>query len=104
MTDQSDLGDQKFRVKFDGGQEVVVEFKSRDLAKLERSGISIDESNAAVGTYALAFVALSRMDRAGLIDFALPENVEGLEDIADIEVIEDPDPSGEGSAPVAVTG
>lgn len=87
---------QPIKVVFDSGREVVVELKSRDIAKCERLGIDIESTGKVIGSYALAFVALQRMHRTGELDFDLPENAEGLEDIADLDQVEDPD-EGEGS-------
>lgn len=96
---------QSFLVHFDSGQTVEVEYKSRDIAKLERAGVVIEDTSPVVGSYALAFVALERMKRQGAIDFDLPESAEALEDVADIDVIGDPEDSeGEGSGQAAVTG
>lgn len=95
---------QTFRVVFDDGHEVEVELKSRDIAKAERAGLDVETSPGMVGSYALVHVALLRMKRAGLIDFDLPDTAEGLEDIADLDVIEDGDDKGEGSGQVAATG
>jgi len=93
---------QTFVVVFDAGQRVEVELKSRDVAKLERSGVVIETTTAVVGSYALAFVGLERMKRAGLIDFDLPESAEELEDVADLDVAVVAE--GEGSGQEAVSG
>jgi hypothetical protein len=92
---------QAFRVAFDNGQTVEVDLKSRDVAKAERLGIKMDDAQPVVGSYALAFVALQRMKRNGQIDFELPADAEGLEDIADLEMVDD---EGEGSGQEAATG
>jgi hypothetical protein len=95
---------QAYKVVFDDGQTVHVELKSRDVAKAERLGVKMGDASPVVGSYALAFVALQRMQRAGLIDFPLPKDAEGLEDIADLEVAEDDEDPGEDTGPVAVSG
>jgi hypothetical protein len=94
---------QAFRIVFDSGQEVEVELKSRDIAKAERAGVKVDDASPVVGSYALAYVALQRMQRAGLLDFDLPSSAEALEDVADLEMVE-VDDTGEGSGREAVTG
>lgn len=93
---------QKFVVKFDDGREVEAEIKSRDLARLERDGVSVEETPPIQGSYLLAFTAMQRMKRSGRIDFDIPATVEDLMDNADIEVVEDA--PGEGSGQAAVTG
>lgn len=90
-----------FVVTFDAGHVVEFEVKSRDIAKLERAGVDMDETTGAVGTYALAFVVLERLKRTGKIDFDLPDSAEALEDIADIDVVGDGDVEGEGSGQAA---
>lgn len=106
MADEVENSTQKqsFKVVFDDGHEVDVELKSRDIAKAERAGLDVESAPGMVGSYALVHVALQRMKRAGLIDFDLPDTAEGLEDIADLDVIEDGDAKGEDSGPVAATG
>lgn len=94
----------KFRVVFDAGHEVEVQPLSRDVAKAERAGLNLAETSHVVGSYALAHVALQRMRRNGEIDFDIPGTSEGLEDIADLDVVEDPDTEGEGSGQEAATG
>jgi hypothetical protein len=89
---------QKYKVVFDDGPTVDVELKSRDIAKAERLGVDMNKSTPVVGSYALAFVALQRMKRTGAIDFELPKDSEALEDIADLEMVEEDDDEGEGSA------
>lgn len=93
---------QKFTVTFDEGQTVDVELKSRDLARLEIDGQDIQTLPPVKGSYLLAFTALQRMDRAGLIDFKLPADVDGLIDCADIE--SEDDDAGEGSGQAADSG
>lgn len=95
---------QAFRVVFDSGHDVKVELKSRDVAKAERLGITMSDASPVVGSYALAFVALQRMRRLGEIAFDLPASAEALEDVADLEILEDDDATGEGSTSVAGTG
>lgn len=95
---------QGYKVVFDSGQTVDIELKSRDVAKAERLGIKLNDSSPVIASYALAFVALQRMKRTGGIDFDLPKDPEGLEDIADLEAVEDDVPLGEGSGQVAVSG
>lgn len=93
---------QAFKVVFDSGQTVAVDLKSRDVAKAERLGVKLDEAHPVTGSYALAFVALQRMKRNGVIDFELPATAEALEDIADLEQVEEDE--GEGSGQEAATG
>lgn len=95
---------QAFSVVFDDGHDVLVELKSRDIAKAERAGLDLESATGMVGSYALVHVALQRMKRNGQIDFDLPDTAEQLEDIADLVVVEDGDVKGEGSGQVAVTG
>lgn len=94
----------QYKIIFDDGNEAIFEIKSRDVAKLERSGVKMGEDSGAIETYALAFVALERLKRQGLIDFDLPKDAEALEDIADIDMIEDPDAEGEDSGRAASPG
>lgn len=95
---------QRFKVSFDDGHEVEAQLKSRDLAVIERDGVDFSTAPPVQGAYMLAFTALQRMKRAGLIDFDLPDDVDGLIEVADIEPIVDEDPEGKGSAPVAEPG
>lgn len=86
---------QTFRVVFDSGPEVDVELKSRDIAKAERLGFQMDESKPVVGSYALAFIALQRIAKSdSALAGVLPASAEGLEDVADIVLVED-DAAGE---------
>lgn len=93
---------EKIRVVFDDGHDVVVQIKSRDIAKMERLGLDLHEMSNIVGSYSLAFTALQRMKRTGEIDFDLPESSEALEDIADLDTIEVVE--GEGSGQEAAIG
>lgn len=94
----------KFVVTFDSGDVAEFEVKSRDIAKLERAGVVFDETTGAIGTYALAHVVLQRLKRTGEITFDLPDTAEDLEDIADIDVIGDPDAEGEDSGQEVTPG
>ena len=95
---------QSFRVVFDAGHDVKVQLKSRDVAKAERLGITMNDATPSVGAYALAYVALQRMHRTGEIAFDLPDSPEHLEDVADIEILEEDEAQGEGLGREAVTG
>lgn len=91
-------------VVFDDGPRVEVDPKSRDFAWLEREGIGIGEDTPPMtATYSVAFAALHRMKRKGDLDLDLPETVDALMDVADIEVHGDGD-EGEGSGQEAATG
>lgn len=87
---------QTVKVMFDDGNTVEIVLKSRDVAKAERAGLVMDEKAPVTGSYALAFIALQRMQRTGLIDFTLPASAEALEDVADL-VVEDDEGLGEDS-------
>lgn len=95
---------QKFRVVFDSGESVEVQLKTRDLALAERDGFKFDEARPMQGSYTLALAGLRRLHRTGDLQFDLPEDADGLMDVADIELIEDPDTEGEGSGQGAATG
>lgn len=95
---------QAFRVVFDTGQVVDVQLKSRDVAKAERLGVRMSDTEPTIGAYALAYVALQRMKRNGELDMALPDSAEALEDIADLDIVQEDDDQGEGSTSVAGTG
>ena len=95
---------QRFVVVFDDGPSITTQLKSRDLASLERDGVNLDEVPPIRGTYLMAFTALQRMKRQGLIDIELPVDVDALMDVADIDIEEDADVEGEGSGQAAATG
>ncbi|MFZ5863020.1 MAG: hypothetical protein ACOYXR_09300 [Nitrospirota bacterium] len=87
---------QKFTVVFDDGATVEAEVRSRDLVRLEEAGIDLEAVPPMRGSYILAHAALQRMARQGLTDVAVPETVEALMDVADLEAVEDGDPEGKG--------
>lgn len=92
---------QKFRVEFDDGTVIVGQGKSRDLVRLEADGIDISTLPPLRGTYAVVHTALLRMARTGQTDYPIPETVEQLMELADVEAVED---QGEGSGQEAPTG
>ena len=93
-------------ITFDDGTDIVVQPKPRDLALAERDyHHDYAEGGVFRGTYATALAALGRMKRAGSISFELPETVDGLMDVADIEVVnDDADPEGKDLVPAPTTG
>lgn len=98
------LAQQSMRVTFDSGEEVDVSFKSRDLAILERDGVDLQETPPIRGSYLVAFVALRRMARSGVLSFELPETVDEFMEIADLVPLEDEDAEGNDSDPAATLG
>lgn len=94
---------QRFVVSFDDGQSIEVELKSRDLAALERDGVDLSATPPMRGSYLLAFAAMSRLARKGLLGVDLPGDVDELMDSADLEPVE-ADDVGEGSGQVPATG
>lgn len=96
----------KFRVMFDNGDSFEVASRTRDYEKLEREGVNIAELPPIRGSYQLAHLVLSRLARTGDISPSepLPESVDGLIDVADLEVVEDDDPEGKDSGQGPRTG
>lgn len=93
------------RIHFDDGDVVEVRPRLRDMALAERDfHHDYTESGNLTGMYVTALAALGRMKRAGEIDRDLPDTPDGLIEIADLEVVEDPDPEGKGSDPAPTTG
>lgn len=92
-------------VAFDDGPTITVQPKSRDLLKLEESGVNIEDTPAFSALYRTTFAALQRMERCGALPdgFVLPESAEAFMDVADLEA-EDDDSEGEGSGQAATTG
>lgn len=74
-------------VSFDDGTTYEVAAKPRDLLAVEKAGIDLTNGHAVEGMYAVALSALARMQRTGEIpaDVKLPESVDALADVADVE-------------------
>jgi len=83
-------------VVFDDGESVVLEPKTRDMARAEKAGHDFTEGGQVQGMYALAFAALERQARLGLLPATvkLPESFEAFMDCADIEVDDTENPAG----------
>ena len=93
------------RVKFDDGEEFEIVPKARDMALAERDfHHDFTESGTFRSVYATALAVLGRMKRAGEIDITLPDSIDGLMDIADVEGVEEEDAEGKDSVPVRSTG
>jgi hypothetical protein len=93
------------KVVFDDGREIEVRPKARDVAIAERDYNLNEDSGRFRAMYATTLAALSRAKRAGEFDGDLPESVDGLMDVADVDVIVDEaDPEGKGSDPAPTTG
>lgn len=94
----------RFVVAFDDGTKVEAQSSSRDLLRLEKDGIKLDELGAIEGSYLLAWVTLQRLARTGVIDVDVPATADALADVADLEPYDDEDPEGNGSGQEAPTG
>lgn len=95
----------KMIVSFDSGEEVHIEPRTRDLAFAERDfHHDFADGHYMRSAYAQALAALCRMKRAGALSMELPDTIDGLMEIADIEVIFDEDAEGKDSVPAPTTG
>lgn len=92
------------RVTFDDGVSLELQPRPRDMAIAERRfGFDYTEGGAFGGIYATALACLSRMN--GELDRELPDTIDALMQIADVEAIEDEnDPEGKDLAPAPGTG
>ena len=98
------LNTRRFVVEFDDGPSIEVALKSRDMAVLERDGADFQTTPPIRASYLLAFAALSRMKRQGLIDIDLPVDADALMDVADLEPVADEDAEGNGSGQAVEPG
>lgn len=85
-------------VTFDDGVVVEITPKSRDMVGAESAGHDFTSAGPIRGMYAVAFAALQRMSRQGLLPdgFEVPASLDELIDGADVETAEDEDPEGKG--------
>ena len=83
-------------VVFDDSETVVIEPKTRDMARAEKAGHDFTEGGQIQGMYALAFATLERLGRMSLLPdgVKVPESAEAFMDCADIELDDTEDPAG----------
>jgi hypothetical protein len=76
-------------IQFDDGTSYQVEARPRDLLAVEKDGIDVT-SQPIYGMYAVAYAALRRMKRTGVIptEVTLPATVDELTEIADVQASE----------------
>lgn len=104
----------KIKVVFDDAEPVIVEILARDLVRLEQEDPSFAKERGALGVdvaagrvseqdgqeaaaalmsmtrlYTLAWAALGRQKRKGIIDVELPATLEAFIDSADVENTDD---------------
>ena len=96
----------KFTVTFDNGDTFDLQVRSRDMAKAEAEGFDFGTTPPVRGSYQLALYVLHRLVRSGQIEPTdpLPETVDDLIVVADLEAVEDEDPEGKGSGQEATPG
>lgn len=95
-----------FVVAFDGADPFEVQPTSRDLVKMEKDGIDLQATTPLVGSYTLAYYALSRLDRQDKLPAGVqvPKSLDAFMDAADIDAVDDGDPEGNGSGQVPTPG
>lgn len=80
-------------VTFDDGHSIEIKPKPRDLVGAEAAGHDFTTAGPIRSMYAVAFAVLRRLERLGELPDGLtvPETLEALIDVADVEGA-DPDP------------
>lgn len=94
-----------FSAVFDDGTRIDMQSSTRDLLKLEQTGVVFRDLPPFEATYRLAYVTLQRYARLERLPdgFEVPESAEALMDLADIDAQADDD-EGEASGQEANTG
>lgn len=97
----------KFTVTFDDGTVIEAQATSRDMVRLEKNNVNLDELGGATGSYVIAHAVLSRLVKTGKLTdeqaAAVPADPDDLMDLADLDV-DDEDPEGNGSGQVPTPG
>lgn len=93
----------KVSIAIDDADPIEAQCTSRDLLAMEKDGIDINTMSSMAGGYTMAWYALKRLHRQGKTTVD-PGTLEEFMDSADINVDDEADPEGNGSAPVATTG
>lgn len=93
----------KLLVTFDDGETVELDPRPRDMAIAERRyKHDYSEGGGFESMYATALACLSRIN--GTLDREVPDTIDALMLVADVEPVEPEDSEGKGSAPVPGTG
>ncbi len=90
----------KFTLTFDDGTVIEAQASSRDMVRIEKDGVNLDEMGGATGSYVIAHAALVRLARTGKLTdehaALVPDTADELMELADLVPADDEDPEGNG--------
>lgn len=93
-------------VTFEDGTELEVEARPKDIARAEMGGWDFEKGGTVAGTYATAWAALQRAQRAGNVPdgIEVPDTIEAFLDACDVTVVGDAAGEDDSSDPALTSG